>query len=97
MFAVAGTIKKIEFKNKSKEYFNLILTKKKGDSEYPLSFYVFNNELVKDFKDEKFIEGDNVEITFYIKGRENNGYVTNNLYADKVAVLKRNKSSKVSE
>ena len=56
-----------------------------------------HKELISDFKDEKIIEGDNVEVTFYIKGIDKNGHVVNNLYADRIAVLKRQKAKKDTE
>ena len=97
MFAVTGTIKAITIEKREKEFAKLIISKKRSETTFPIFFYVFNHELISDFKDEKIIEGDNVEVTFYIKGIDKNGHVVNNLYADRVAVLKRQKAKKDTE
>jgi len=91
MFAVTGTIKSITLEKRERDFAKLIINKKKGAVEFPIFFYVFNIEVLNDFRDGKIIEGDNIEVTFYIKGIDKNGHILNNLYADRVAVLKRKK------
>lgn len=91
MFAIAGKIKSIEL-SKTKEgsdFAKLVLCKKKKEGgEYVVFFFVFKKDVVEDILSQNIKVGDYVEITFYIKGREDGSKITNNLYADKIAVLK---------
>ena len=92
MFATVGTIKRIsKVESGKKLYYALELEKNRKGDKYKLLFFIFNDKLIEDIKSDKFVVGNSVEITFYIKGNEKNNIIRNNLFASEITLLNRRK------
>jgi hypothetical protein len=93
MFAVTGkiwSIDKVEFQNKT--YYQMVVKKKRHDRELSMCFLIFKEEVIKQYKDRYFDSGDTVQIKFYIKANQFKDRWYNNLFVDKMSVLKKNKN-----
>lgn len=93
MFAVTGkiwSIDKVEFENKT--YYRMVIKKKRHERELSMCFLIFKELVIKQYKDRYFTSGDTVETKFYIKANEFKDRFYNNLFVDKITVLKKSKS-----
>jgi hypothetical protein len=93
MFAVTGkiwSIDKVDFDNR--KYLRMVLKKKRHDKEISLCFLVFKEAIIEQCNQGLFVGGDYVETKFYIKANEYKDRYYNNLFVDKITLLKRSKS-----
>lgn len=93
MFAVTGkiwSIDKVDFDNR--KYLRMVLKKKRHDKEISLCFLIFKEDVIRQCNERLFVGGDYVEAKFYIKANEYKDRYYNNLFIDKITLLKRSKS-----
>lgn len=94
MFAVTGkiwSIDKIDFDGR--KYLRMVLKKKRHDKEISMCFLIFKESIIQQHNEGYFIGGDYVEAKFYIKANEFKDRYYNNLFVDKITLLKRAKSN----
>jgi hypothetical protein len=93
MFAVTGkiwSIDKVEYDNRS--HLRLVVKKKRHEKEISLCFLIFKEAIIEQCNNGVFAGGDYIEIKFYIKSSEFKDKYYNNLFVDKITLLKRSKS-----
>ena len=93
MFAVTGkiwSIDKVDFDNR--KYLRMVLKKKRHDKEISLCFLIFKEEVIRQCNEGLFLGGDYIEAKFYIKANEYKDRYYNNLFVDKITLLKRSKA-----
>jgi hypothetical protein len=94
MFAVTGkiySIDKVEFNNKS--YLRMVIKKKKNDKEIVMCFLIFKDAVIDQYKKRLYGMGDYVETKFFIKANEHKDRYYNNLFVDKITILRKAKKN----
>jgi hypothetical protein len=97
MFAVTGkiwSVDKIEFNDKN--FLRMVVKKKRNDKEIMLCFLIFKEDVMKQYKEGYFGMGDYVETKFYIKANQQKDRYYNNLFVEKISVLRKKKSKSLN-
>lgn len=94
MFAVTGKIWSIDSVNfQNKHYLRMVIHKKRKDKNIAMCFLIFKEPIIEDYEKKMFASADYVEIKFYIKANEYKDRYYNNLFVDKITLLRKAKNS----
>jgi len=94
MFAVTGKIWSIDsVKFQEKHYLRMVIHKKRKDKVVSMCFLIFKEPIIEDYNKRMFGNADYIEIKFYIKANEYKDRYYNNLFVDKITLLRRSKNA----
>lgn len=94
MFAVTGkvwSVDKVSFEDKN--YLRLVIHKKHKDKKIALCFLIFKESIIADYQKKVFSNADSIEVKFYIKANEYKDRYYNNLFVNKITLLRKAKDS----
>ena len=72
------------------------MNKKRNDKTIVISLLIFNEKIISQYFNRYFSSGDNVQINFYINAKPYQDKFYNNLFVEKLVVIKKGKSNSMN-